>query len=129
MNYKRFFTLFARMPTMGDRDYERALLVNDASGGRTTSLRELTPSEYETLCRAIEDRVTDREELKRERSATLRLISKYGVDTTEWANVDNFCLQPRISGKVFRYLTAKELLALQKKLRAIMAKKKDNHNE
>lgn len=126
MNYKRFFTLFARMPTMGDRDYERALLVNEASGGRTTSLRELTPSEYETLCRAIEDRVTDREELKRERSATLRLISKYGVDTTEWANVDNFCLQPRISGKVFRYLTAKELLALQKKLRAIMAKKRQS---
>ena len=126
MNYKRFFILFARMPTMGERDYERALLVNEASGGRTTSLRELTPSEYETLCRAIEDRVTDREELKRERSATLRLISKYGVDTTEWANVDNFCLQPRISGKVFRYLTAKELLALQKKLRAIMAKKRQS---
>lgn len=126
MNYKRFFTLFARMPTMGDRDYERALLVNEASGGRTTSLRELTPSEYETLCRAMEDRVTDREELKRERSVTLRLISKYGVDTTEWANVDNFCLQPRISGKVFRYLTAKELLALQKKLRAIMAKKRQS---
>lgn len=127
MNYKRFYALLSRMPTTGDRDYERSLLVNEASGGRTSSLRELTSTEYESLCRAMEERVTDRDELKRERSATLRLMAKYGVDTTEWANVDNFCLQSRISGKVFRQLSVPELKILIKKLRAIIHKSKNSH--
>jgi hypothetical protein len=61
-------------------------------------------------------------ELKALRSAVLKRLQKMGIDTTDWAKVDNFCLNPRISGKAFRHLSKEELKDMIPKLATISRK-------
>lgn len=124
-NYARFYTLLSQLPDYGDREHQKATLVHAASGGRTTSLRELSAQEYRSLCDHMESQVVDKAALRKARSSALKLMTKLGVNTSDWGIVDSFCLQPRISGKVFRYLTLDDLSALSRKLRAILNKKKE----
>ena len=49
-------------------------------------------------------------------------MQQLGIDTTDWARVDNFCSHPRIAGKPFARITFDELPTLQKKLRTIARK-------
>ena len=49
-------------------------------------------------------------------------MQKAGIDTTDWARINDFCQNPKIAGKVFAKLGVKDLDALQVKLRAIMNK-------
>ena len=42
-----------------------------------------------------------------------------GVDTTDWSRVNDFCRNPKISGKAFAAHTTEELEALAAKLRKI----------
>lgn len=123
MNYARFYTLFAKIPKYGDNEDQKAQLVSDISHGRTTSLRELTPAEYNALCRLLDERIGNRDQLRKRRSEALRLMTALGIDTSNWGAVDHFCAQPRIAGKVFRQLSCEELIALSRKLRAITAKR------
>lgn len=103
-------------------------MVSTFTGGRTTSLREMEPGEYNFMCDSmLAQQVIPSEEdftakIKRLRSAVLKRLQKLGVDTTDWAKVDNFCLKPQISGKLFRHLTIEELTALIPKLESISKK-------
>ncbi len=123
-NYARFYALLKRLPGA-----EKEELVAQFTGGRTTHLREMVMSEYNAMCREME-RVSgvdkewkeQRDLLRKARSGALRQLQLYGVDTTSWDKVDTFCLNPRICGKVFRYMTIEELNALNRKMRAINKK-------
>lgn len=120
-NYARFYALLKKMPYA-----DKATLVEQYTHGRTTHLHETTASEYRTMCDEME-RVTGYAEhrqalqaqLRKKRSACLRLMQQLGVNTTDWAQVDNFCLNPRVSGKRFAQLSEDELTTLQVKLRMI----------
>lgn len=129
MNYSRFYTLFAKLPKYGDDDDQKAQLVNEISHGRTTSLRELSYQEYNALCRLLEERMGIRENLRRRRSAVLKQMTAMGIKTSDWQVVDQFCLQPRIAGKPFRYLSLAELTALSRKLHAIDHKRPTQSTE
>lgn len=123
-NFSRFFTLLKLLPGA-----DRKALVYNYTGGRTDSLRDLTSREYNALCNDME-RTTDqykiresiRHELRMRRSAALKLMQLIGVDTTNWARVDAFCMHPRIAGKRFCKLSTEELEALATKLRIIHRK-------
>ena len=119
MEYSRFYALFKLLPKEFDPDEMKSVLVGDASGGRTTSLRELTREEYRSLCERMDELVGQRKMLRKQRSVVLRKMTAMGIDTSDWANVDRFCTQPRIAGKAFRYLDYTELCALARKLNAI----------
>ena len=101
MNYSRFYSLFAKLPKYGDDDDQKAQLVSEISQGRTTSLRELSQQEYNSLCYLLEERMGIRDNLRRRRSALLRQMQQMGIKTHDWQAVDAFCLQPRIAGKPF----------------------------
>ncbi|MCE2616089.1 hypothetical protein [Phocaeicola oris] len=120
-NYARFYTLLKKLP-----DADKETLVAQYTGGRTTSLRETTLQEYKTMCddmqqvAGYDERMAAlRKELRRRRSVCLKLMQRLGIDTTDWAAIDNFCMHPRIAGKLFRQISAEELDALAIKLRAI----------
>lgn len=123
MDYSRFYALFKLLPKYGNDEEQKSQLVLQVSGGRTTSLRELHLHEYNALCNMLDDRVGQRELLRKRRSAVLRQMTAMGIDTSDWGNVDKFCLQPRIAGKAFRYLDIAELSELSRKLHAIEHKR------
>ena len=120
-NYARFYALLKKMPYA-----DKSTLVEQYTHGRTTHLHETTASEYRTMCDEME-RVTGYAErrkalqakLRKKRSACLRLMQQLGVNTTDWPTVDNFCRNPRVSGKRFAQLDEEELGTLQVKLRMI----------
>ncbi len=124
-NYGRFYTAMSALQMPGDTEENKRLLVAQFTDGRTESLREMTVAEYNRCCDALEERSGRKAELRKQRSATLRLMQKMGIDTTDWAKVDDFCRTPRIMGKVFRHISLGEHPALQRKLRAIMAKDRE----
>ncbi len=128
-NFGEFYVLLKQLPGGGDGLKED--LVYEFTGGRTTSLREMTFKEYRRMCASMREGVGDgmserglQTELKKRRSAVLHRMQQLGVDTTDWARVDNFCLQPRIAGKLFRKLTLDELSDLIPKLENMKRKKK-----
>ena len=65
------------------------------------------------------------EERRQRRSVALKLMQKYGVDTTDWNRVNAFCRDPRITGKVFATLSIEELERLAVKLRIMLRKRDD----
>lgn len=128
-NFARFYALFNKLPYGGDREELKRNIVSNYTWGRTESLREMTSDEYEACCRGLEQmtgeeeaRKRNREELKRRRSVCLKLMQELGIDTTDWARINNFCRHPRIAGMDFAKLTAEELEALSVKLRSIKRK-------
>ncbi len=123
MDYSRFYALFKLLPKQLDEDELKRVLVSDASVGRTTSLRELTREEYRALCDRLEEQVGQRKMLRKQRSVVLRLMTSLGIDTSDWANVDGFCMKARIAGKPFRYLDYTDLCVLTRKLHAIAHKR------
>lgn len=123
-NYARFYTLLKKLPGA-----DKETLVEQYTHGRTTHLHETTPQEYNAMCNDMERvagyderREALRKELRRKRSVCLKLMQQLGIDTTDWARIDNFCMNPRIAGKPFRYISVDELAALATKLRAIKRK-------
>lgn len=125
-NFARFYGLLSRMRFNGDREELKAALVRSFTEGRTDSLLQMRPEEYEHLCRRLEEqlgvkeeRAAQRELLRKHRSCCLKLMTTLGVMTCDWQRVNEFCRHPRIAGKDFALLTTDELIALQKKLRAI----------
>lgn len=118
-NYARFYASFNELPYSGDRDEFKKDIVAQFTWNRTTSLKEMTKDEYNACCNALEKMSGRKDKIKKERSCVLKLMQKMGVNTSDWPTVDNFCMNPRIAGKRFSHIGLEELIALQKKLRAI----------
>lgn len=127
-NYARFYSLLNRTPYSGDRNDLKEQLVWKFTNLRTTSLKEMTPGEYNNMCLAMEKDAIPKPEnakikdLKAARSAVLTRLQKYGIDTTDFDNVDAFCQDTRIAGKKFRQITLEELKALIPKLESMIKK-------
>lgn len=90
------------------------------SGGRTTSLKDLTDAEYLRMVRELSRRKP--QDLRPMRSKALRLLQIYGVDTLNWDRINEFVSQKKIAGKVFSQLNREELEALVRKMRSIIYK-------
>ncbi|MDL2243727.1 hypothetical protein LJB84_02670 [Bacteroidales bacterium OttesenSCG-928-J19] len=125
-NFARFYALLNKAQA-DDKEEVKEMLVGSFTSGRTTSLREMTPQEYNAMCDSMDDKKARpasaiNAELKKQRSAVLHRLQKLGVDTTDWSAVDEFCLNSRIAGKKFYNLTAEELGIMVPKLEAIARK-------
>lgn len=116
-SYAVFFALLKRMPGVTKED-----LVDQWTGGRTTSLKEMTDREYNQMISALRSQVERLDEKRKARSAVLKQFQLYGIDTTDWDAVDRFCCDARIAGKPFRYLTIPELKSLRVKMLSIRNK-------
>lgn len=123
-NYAWFYALLKQLPGA-----DKETLVEQYTGGRTTHLRQMTIKEYELMCSVMAQvagyetrKEALRKELRRKRSVCLKLMQQLGVDTTDWARVDNFCMNPRLAGKPFRNISIEELEELSVKLRTIKRK-------
>lgn len=123
-NYANFYVLIKKLPHAS-----KEVLVEAHTGGRTTSLKEMTCLEYESMIRTMRRDIEREEEKRKARSALLRLMQKYGVDTTDWDDINRFCRLKRIAGKEFGRLDIKELKAVAKKMRAILAKGEETSEE
>lgn len=129
-NFSRFYALAKNIP--GDREELKENLVRAFTNGRTISLREMSPEEYNRMCDSLQGSqsaspLSQKDftaAIKKKRSAVLVRMQKLGVDTSDWAAVDEFCLNPRIAGMEFRKISLDELGKLVKKLEAISAKPK-----
>lgn len=121
-NFGRFYTAIRAMSIIGDRDEVKRQLVWQYTNGRTDSLKEMTRQEYERCCDDLERKSGYRDLLRKERSATLKLMQKAGIDTTDWNRVNAFCRDPRIAGTEFCRLSTDDLVQLRRKLRAIDSK-------
>lgn len=125
-NFARFYALINKLP-VGDRKEFKEGLVLSFTNGRSTSLQDITPAEYNAMCDAMEGKEEKparpaNTNLKSLRSAVLHRLQKLGVDTADWSKVDEFCLNTRIAGKKFYNLTAEELTGMVPKLEAIARK-------
>lgn len=129
-NFSRFYALVKRI--RGDHEELKENLVRAFTNGRTISLREMSPEEYNRMCDSLQGSQSasslsqkDFEAtIKKRRSAVLVRMQRLGVNTSDWAAVDEFCLDPRIAGMEFRKISLEELGRLVKKLEAISAKPK-----
>ena len=126
MNFGEFYVLLKKLP--GATDGLKEDLVYQFTGGRTTSLREMTINEYRHMCASMREgnggmnEEMFRVEIKRRRSAVLKRLQKIGVDTTNWAHVDNFCMNKKIAGKRFAAISLDELSDLIPKLESMLRK-------
>lgn len=120
-SYGRFWRAWNRL-SHRDSEEEKRLMVQNWTNGRTEHLSEMTQGEYDAACKELEAASGYDRELKRRRSICLRLMQGLQIDTSDWQRVNDFCRNPRISGKPFGRLTTAELESLSVKLRAIARK-------
>lgn len=128
-NYARFYALLRKMP--GADPELKEMLIEAYTNGRTKSLRDMTEREYNTLCADLQTKVYDsmseeefRKKIKAKRSAVLIRLQKLGIDTSNWSQVDRFCMDPKIAGKRFAALTLQDLTDVIPRLEAILLKPK-----
>ena len=108
-------------------------LAMEVSGGRTTSLRELSGEELSALREGLRQATGSTPTptrkgsryRRRVRSRVLHLLEDYGIDTSDWEAINAFCRDKRIAGKDFGRLTEEELEALARKLYAIIRKQEE----
>lgn len=120
-SYGRFWRAWNRL-SHRDSEEEKRLMVQNWTNGRTEHLSEMTQAEYDSACKELEAASGYDRELKRRRSICLRLMQGLQIDTSDWQRVNDFCRNPRISGKPFGRLSVEELESLSVKLRAIARK-------
>ena len=129
-NFARFYGILKASYKFASKelgnDFKEGV-VSQFTNGRTTSLREMTRKEYDTMCDKLEGATaqllrTVKEVQRRHRSKCLKLMQKLGIDTTDWTRINAFCEDPRIAGKVFAKLSNDELDQLSVKLRTILRK-------
>lgn len=123
-NYGAFYALLKDLPHADKEE-----LVLSWTGGRTSSLREMTDGEYERMIQGLRAEIQDRDALRRARSSVLKLLQQYGIDTTSFDKVNAFCQQARVAGKPFGALKVGELEALSRKMRSILSKSKAKERE
>jgi hypothetical protein len=123
-NHAQFYGLIKKLPGAQKED-----IVYAYSNGATTSLREFEQTDtkgYNLMLCELQKRVDmehDRE-TKRLRSAILTRLQRYGVDTTQWHDVNRFLEQPRVAGKRLYDMQHDEMRALIPKLEIILKKHK-----
>ena len=108
-------------------------LAMEVSGGRTTSLRELSGEELSLLREGLRQTTGSTPtptrkgspSRRRARSRVLHLLEDYGIDTGDWEAINAFCRDKRIAGKDFGRLDEEELGALARKLHAILRKQEE----
>ena len=121
--FSRFYALLKGSPSA-----DKESLVLQYTDGRTTSLREMKPAEYDEMCDALEggmahSRKAEKERLRSLRSSVLLRLSRLGISTVDnWDGIDAFCCSPKIAGKRFAALNAEELSGLIHKLESIIHK-------
>lgn len=124
-NHGQFFKLLQQLPQAKKED-----IVFAYSNGITESLTEFSrddPNGYNLMINELQKRVQmeiDRE-TKRLRSAILTRLQKYGIDTTDWHEVNRFLEQKQIVGKRLYNLTHEEMRELIPKLESILRKNKE----
>lgn len=116
-NYAAFYALLRQLEGITKEE-----LVLQWTNGRTDSLRAMEANEYNAMLRAMKSETTDEAARKKARSAALKQMQRYGVDTADWDAVDRFCSSPKIAGKKFSHLTIGELQALRRKLLSMQSK-------
>jgi hypothetical protein len=124
--HANFFYLLKSLPNATKED-----IVYAYSSQTTTSLRDFYanhPLEYQAMINDLEHKITinrlkNEKLIKDKRSAVLKRIQKYGIDTTEWSKVNDFLLQPKIAGKKLYDMSIDEMNSLIKKLESILKKK------
>ena len=121
-NFGRFYTAIRALNPIGDRDDVKKSIVFQYTNGRTDSLREMTRAEYDRCCEDIERKTGQKDELRKERSKTLKLMQQMDVDTTDWGRVNLLCRDARIIGKDFYNITIEEHRELRRKLKSIERK-------
>lgn len=121
-NFRRFYAVIKTLDSVADRDDVKKNLVHQYTNGRTDSLREMTRAEYDRCCEDLERKAGRQDELRKERSKTLKLMQQMGVDTTDWGRVNLLCRDARIIGKDFYHITAEEHRELRRKLKSIERK-------
>lgn len=121
-NFARFYASFNLLPYNGDREEFKKSIVLQYTWNRTDSLKEMTRREYDECCAALEKISGRKDELKKKRSTCLKLMQQIGIDTTDWARINDFCMNPRIAGKPFARISPDGLEALAVKLRSIRRK-------
>lgn len=130
-NFSRFYSLLKKIPYVGDKEDLKCDLVSQGTNGRTSSLKEVTRKEYDSICDTMEKLCPDngREKFearrRKSRSVCLKLLQKIGVDTTDWNAINDYCRSPKIAGVPFRELDIEALDKLSIKLRVILKKKED----
>lgn len=130
-NFSRFYSLLKKIPYVGDKEDLKCDLVSQGANGRTSSLKEVTRKEYDSICDTMEKLCPNngREKFearrRKSRSVCLKLLQKIGVDTTDWNAINDYCRSPKIAGVPFRELDIEALDKLSIKLRVILKKKED----
>lgn len=129
-NYARFYCLLKEVMSELDREEAKELLADQVSGGRTSSVRELTDEEFDQAVSLLSSKMKEGSSaIRKARSKALHLLQMYGVDTTDWDKVNAFVQSPRIAGKEFYYLSSAELEKLTNKMRAILSKQGEKQDE
>lgn len=118
-DYRRFWALLRDMPGA-----EKEEIVLQFTNGRTTHLHLMTADEYDRMVRMLDGIVANdrRVELRKRRRICLKLLQEIGVDTSDWARVNAYCMNPRIAGRPFSEVSAEGLSELSVKLRMILKK-------
>lgn len=133
--YSDIWAMIAQLPGEGLEPEElKEVLVQGVSGGRTTSLRELTGGELAKLRQELRERTNSKPErasgeLRRKRSLALKQLEIYGINTKVWSAVNAFVSDSRIAGKEFAELDEEELDQLRKKMYAINRKSRKAKNK
>lgn len=121
-NFGRFYASFNRLTIPGDKEEYKKVLVLQYTNDRTDSLREMRPVEYIALCKSIEELAGYDKELKAQRSSCLKLMQELGVNTTDWAEINDFCRNARIAKMPFGRISLDGLKDLRKRLYVLKAK-------
>lgn len=128
-NYSRFFALLKQMPGNADKDD----LIWQFTSLRTNSLRDMTAVEYDSLVNhmagIVEQNKPDEQKIKKLRSGILTRLQRHGVNTTDWAAVNRFMLDPRIAGKALYQMSIDEMQKLIPRLEQILIKDRARKNE
>lgn len=109
----------------------QAQKANLLAGYGVESSKDLTAAQADELtARLTEIAKTKKKDspqpLRRQRSIVMTVMNELGIYATagDWTRVNEFLLQPRIAGKLLYEMNEEELKALQKKLRAMVNKRK-----
>ncbi|MBR6287611.1 MAG: hypothetical protein IKR18_11670 [Bacteroidaceae bacterium] len=111
--YGKLWGMLTRLGYSGQEATEmKERMVGEYTGGRTTSLKAMTETEYGCMVKTLESMTgkdAERETLKKKRRLCLMAMEKLGVCTLEWSVIDRFCMRPQIAGKKFSKLSIDEL--------------------
>lgn len=131
--YSDIWKMIQQLPGEEEAEELKRTLCEGVSEGRTDSLRALTGGELSKLRNRLRELTGFKptrasKEVRRLRSAVLRQLTTYGIDTKDWDTVNQFVEQPRIAGKTFEILSLDELRKLQRKMHAIIRKQKEKRD-